>query len=52
MLRELFRKNKHLIPGGYDLIISPRAGFLEQKWDTLQQTFLRIIPILTSGGRK
>jgi len=42
LLREVFRLNRHRIPGGFDLVIIPRQGIVPD-FLHLQQSFLRLV---------
>jgi len=42
LLREVFRLNRHRIPGGFDLVIIPRQGIVPE-FSCLQQSFRRLV---------
>jgi len=46
IIRELFRRNKHRIPQGYDIVASPRRGFLDLEWKEIEKTYLTFASVL------
>ena len=43
-LREVFRMNRLSIPGGWDIILNPRASVAKVEFSTLQREILRLFP--------
>ena len=43
-LREIFRLNRSRIPGGWDMVVNPRAQAAEAEFAKLAREFLRLAP--------
>jgi ribonuclease P protein component len=43
-VREVFRRNRLAIPGGWDIVINPRPATAEVPFETLVSELLRIFP--------
>lgn len=43
-LREIFRQNRPAIPGGWDIVVNPRAQAAESEFAKLAREFLRLVP--------
>jgi ribonuclease P protein component len=42
-LREIFRLNRPVIPGGWDIVVNPRAQAAEAEFSKLAREFLRLL---------
>lgn len=49
-LREIFRLNRSRIPGGWDLVVNPRAQAAEADFAKLAREFLRLMPKAQAPG--
>lgn len=43
-LREVFRRNQAAIPGGWDIVVNPRAAVATTPFQTLARELLRLFP--------